>query len=96
MITVKADGIEWPLEAFIDTHRYQRTRGETPSIAGADLIILTLSASGELLEGVARHADWISTVAFRARDYDVEQCGCCGQFYLAEDDCEDCVDWGYY
>jgi hypothetical protein len=82
MITVQADGLEWPLETFIDAHRYQRTGGEIPGIAGADFIVLTLSRDGVISEGIARHADWADVLAYRPRGFEIDYATCewCGDY----------------
>jgi hypothetical protein len=106
MITVKADGMEWPLATFISSHRYQPIN-EPPHFADSDLIILGVMRDGQLFEGIAHHAPWHDLAAIKARDFDGEigECAWCNALAAIDDlmigaldewVCDDCMDNAEY
>lgn len=48
MISIRVEGIEYPLETFIDSHRYIRTGGEVPDFAGNPGFLDVVTAGGEV------------------------------------------------
>ena len=102
-LTIRADGMEWPLATFIDCYGFTRTddlhlHAEHPLLSRDDMLN-AVTASGELItDKPARHLPWGDVIAIKGRDGGgLQICDCCG----ALDDvletgngqwCGDCLD----
>lgn len=63
-LTIRADGVEWPLATFIDAYGFTRTDGERPDFAGLAGELDVVMASGELRHGMEMSAvPWWEVVA---------------------------------
>lgn len=102
-IMIPADGMEWPLETFIDAYGFTRTDELDLYVGhplhGRDDFIQAVTASGDLItDKPARHLPWGDVIAIKGRDGGgLQICDCCGSL----DDvletgngqwCGDCLD----
>lgn len=63
-LTIRTDGMEWPLATFIDAYSFTRTDGERPDFAGLAGELDVVTANGELRKGVEMSAvPWWETIA---------------------------------
>lgn len=80
MQTIAAEGQHWPLETFLDSHRYERCDGAPPVIADHYFPIRCVTRDLRVIEPIARHAPWPDVIAFRSPDTSVHfgECDDCG------------------
>ncbi|WP_299307837.1 hypothetical protein [uncultured Croceicoccus sp.] len=80
MQTIEAEGHQWPLDTFIDSHRYQRTASETPAIVRSDWPVSCVTKDCRIIERPAGHAPWHDVIAYRAPDLSsrLAECPACG------------------
>lgn len=77
--TIQAEGITWPLETFMDSHRYIRTRGEVPDFASLPGAVDVLMATGEVREAVELSAIlWHDCLAVRVPEPSMKLALCHG------------------
>ena len=63
-LTIRADGVEWPLETYLDARGFIRTNGEVPDFCNAPGTLDAVTYSGELRQGVEVTAiPWHATLA---------------------------------
>ncbi len=92
--TIRADGMDWPLETFLDARGFVRVdRFETPAFRDAlgDPRMDVVTIGGELAVDVyASAVSWPDTIAFRLVDDTGEPCFWCGTSTDEEDMCDRC------
>jgi len=92
---VRHDGMEMPLDTFIDAYRMVRVDPyRLPNIDSAARLI-AVDACGRVADGVhANSVDWHSIAAFRLLDGipEAEPCFDCGTSPDESDVCESCAD----
>lgn len=86
MQVIAAYGSSWPVETFLDAHRFQRCEGEAPQIADLDFPLRCVTRDLALIEVPARHAPWPEVIAFRAPDLSThfDECEACGGVTVVE------------
>lgn len=106
-VVIRAEGIEWPLEAYLDAHGFQRFEYDRsghwlPPFSEAPHLGTAIMPDGTMVEAEGRELPWTELIAFRARDGASARCGACGEFfadadlYLSGMDypiCDGCLDW---
>ncbi|QQN73142.1 hypothetical protein [Croceicoccus sp. YJ47] len=80
MLTIEAEGHVWPLDTFIDSHRFRRSDGDVPPIARSDWPLACITADCRIIEEPARHVPWHTIIAYRAPELSshLAQCPDCG------------------
>lgn len=81
MITVRADGLDWPLETYLDARGFIRTNGEVPDFATLFGAVDVVTSAGELREGCElREIVWhdVLAVAIPAGSMKLDLCPGCG------------------
>jgi hypothetical protein len=85
-ITVRADGMDWPLDTYIDAYGYTRLDhlGLTPNhplLSRCDMLD-AITKAGELITNKpARHLPWGDVAAIRSREGStLRACDICGSF----------------
>lgn len=80
MQTIVAEGISWPVETFLDSHRFERCDGTPPEVAELDAPLLCVTRDLAIAEIPARHAPWPDVIAFRAPNLSCkfDECDHCG------------------
>ncbi len=84
--TIRADGMEWPLETYLDARGFIRTNGEIPDFAGHAGLVDIVTTQGELRENVeAITAPWHEVIATHPADgsKDFSLCDGCGERMVA-------------
>lgn len=65
VLTVRADGVDWPVDSFIDNYRMLRSDGTFPDFDGRDPLVDILTSDGEYLtRQSASRVDWGRVRAF--------------------------------
>ncbi|WP_408585960.1 hypothetical protein [Novosphingobium sp.] len=87
-LTIRFEGMEWPLETFLDSHGftrfdYSRSPDELPALATADVWANAVLADGTMVEARARDLPWHELIAFRPRDGEALACDWCGNWEAA-------------
>lgn len=80
-LTIHADGMDWPLETYLDARRFIRVDGEPPSFADAAGRVDVVTLAGELREGVELEGlSWhdVMAVAVPAGSMSLGLCHGCG------------------
>jgi hypothetical protein len=76
---IEAEGITWPLETFMDAHRYIRTRREVPDFATLPGVVDALMSTGEVREAIELRAiPWHDCLAVRVPDGSMKLALCHG------------------
>jgi len=81
---ISHDGLEWPLETFLDAYGYIRTNGEPPDFADATGQIDVVTISGELRSGLELDAvPWHEVAAVNIADnMRLDHCPGCGAWIV--------------
>jgi hypothetical protein len=100
--TIRADGMEWPLQTYLDAMNFNRVDPcDLPSIEG-QIRVTTVSLSGELAPSVyASQVRWYDVLAFRpiANGLESTPCETCGDPVMRVDahpECASCEDGREY
>ena len=80
MQTILAEGIRWPIETYLDSHRFVRCDGTPPEFADLDAPVLCVTTDLSIAEIPARQAPWGEVIAFRAPNLSchLDECDECG------------------
>jgi len=99
--TIHADGLNWPLDLYIDALRFVRVDAGADLDIGGDpeLICITGALSGDIRLQPKRFAsavDWSDTIAFRFLDHVpvAGPCHLCGTSSDLDDYCDTCWEDG--
>jgi len=97
-LRILADGVEWPLETFLDAYGFSRLDGRPPEAQHGRVDVVT--DRGELRCGCwISDVEWSAVIAAKAESSQgVEQCAAgCGQFVdhagFMCSECEGCAEW---
>ena len=100
--TIRADGIDWPLQTFLDAYGYRSADpADLPRMDG-QVRLVTVTKAGELRPPMfADQVGWYDVLAFRPLECAPESdpCRCCGEptFRTDFDDiCSSCEDEGEF
>lgn len=96
-LTIRADGLEWPLETYLDARGFIRVDPfAPPSLGGgymSDPRVEIVTLAGELQpERYASSVMWADVLAFRLVDHTGEPCFWCGTSTDDADMCDDCAE----
>ena len=100
--TIRADGIEWPLQTYLDAMSFSRVDPFALPAIGGQVRVTTVSLSGELAPSTyASQVPWHDVLAFRpiANGLESSPCDICGDPVMRIDfhsQCASCEDAGEY
>jgi hypothetical protein len=106
-INVRADGMDWPLDTYIDAYGYTRLdhlslTPNHPLLSRCDMLDAVTNAGELITNKPARHLPWGDVSAIRSREGSTfRACDICGSFDevfqtgfgLQCDDCRSCNEW---
>lgn len=84
-LTIRADGLEWPLDTYLDARGFIRTNGEVPDFARFPGLLDVVTLSGELREKQeAATIPWHDVLAAHAPDGSLQfgPCSNCGEWIV--------------
>jgi hypothetical protein len=103
--TIRADGMEWPLQTYLDAMSFSRVDQFAPPAIDGQIRVTTVSLTGELAPSTyASQVRWHDVLAFRpiANGLESTPCETCGDPVMRTDcaaECASCEDdrgdiWG--
>jgi hypothetical protein len=107
-LIIRADGVDWPFETFVDCYRMVRLDGDYPEIARSGCHVDFVNSEGAFVQSTPAHLiDWNRVKAFGVPQYgtDARMCEECDQPVTLEtfqtfigmcESCYDSADFGEY